>query len=86
MEIVVENVSCMLQDVANNIFPEMFHVTIDNANNHDDGKIPTLDLKVWVSKDNQILHQFYTKPVSFKGLVWSSSGLYIRINEEADSD
>ena len=53
----------------------MFSLTVDNMNNHPDGEIPIVDLKVWIDGDNHIHHEFYAKPMSYKGLVWASSGL-----------
>ena len=72
---VIDRTSTKLQSIANEIFPEMFKVTIDNQNNHEDGKVPILNLKVWIDKDNNIKHQFYSKPEANKGLVWWFSGI-----------
>ena len=33
---------------------------------HDDGKMPILDLKVWVNEKNVVKHEFYAKDVSSK--------------------
>ena len=71
----MEETTNRLQSAANNIFPVMFSLTVDNQNKHPDDKIPILDLKVWVDGDNQIKHEFYAKPMAYKGIVWTSSGL-----------
>ena len=74
-EEVVETTSYLLQSIANQIYPDMFTVTVDNCNNHEDGKLPILDLKVWLDEEQNLRHEFYSKPVSYKGVVWASSGL-----------
>ena len=53
--------------MANNIHP-MIQLDEDHQHNHQDGKLPILDLKVWVSEDksgNQRLRwQYYRKPMA----------------------
>lgn len=73
--LLLDEISTILQNTANQIFPGTFKVTIDNMNNHPDKKVPILDLKIWIDCDNHIHHKFYSKPMAYKGLVWASSGL-----------
>ena len=42
---------------------------------HDDGKMPILDLKVWVNESDIITREFYAKAVSSKSVIHSSSAL-----------
>ena len=65
-----------LQQLANNIFPGMFNVTVDYPSNNPDNKMPLLDLKCWIDPDtNKILHCFYRKPVYRQGVIRYDSGL-----------
>ena len=54
----------VLQKIANNIYKEI-QVTYDTPALHQDGRLPVLDLAVWVY-DNQIYHSFFKKEVSSK--------------------
>ena len=49
----------VLQDIANSI-DECIRVTYDTPENNDSGKLPVLDLEVWVH-NNVISHSFYKK-------------------------
>ena len=57
-------------------------IEIDVPSNHEDNKIPILDLKVWIETEeiggkvvNKILHEFYIKDVSSKFLVNANATL-----------
>ena len=47
-----------LREVANTIMPGMIQMVEDVPTNHDDSKLPILDLKSWVDPNNKILHTF----------------------------
>lgn len=53
----------------------MFRVVADLPSRYEDNKMPILDLKVWVNSNNMIMHEFYMKPVAYKGLIRSNTGL-----------
>ena len=54
----------VLQKIANNIYSEI-QVTYDTPASYQDGRIPVLDLAVWID-DNYIYHSFYKREVSSK--------------------
>lgn len=62
-----------IQTVANEIHPSI-RVTIDYPSKHPDGKLPVLDTKQWIEGGN-LLHTYYSKPMSNKYVVMASSAL-----------
>ena len=52
----------VLQEITNTI-EECIQLTFDTPEMNNNGKLPVLDLEVWVS-DNQVRHSFYKKEVS----------------------
>ena len=50
----------VIRDIANSI-DDMIKVSADFPSNHDDGKMPMLDIKVWKNPDDQINYIFYQK-------------------------
>ena len=74
------NISNRLKSIADQIFPNMFTVTVDFPTNHPDGKMPLLDLKVWVDHESNIIyHEHYRKPVSYRGIIWYESGIPMKM-------
>ena len=61
------------REVANTILP-CIQVEEDVPSAHMSGKMPVLDLEVWVDGD-QIRHQFFRKPVANTKLVLNKSAL-----------
>ena len=62
----------LFQSVANSIHPSI-EVEIDCPSRHHDGKLPILELKVWIEKrirdgesqgENRVLHEYYSKEIS----------------------
>ena len=49
----------------------------DYPSNHVDGKVPILDLKVWIS-ENKVLHEYYSKDVSSKSVISNKSAMPLR--------
>ena len=43
-----------------------------------DQKVPILDIKVWVTEENRIMHEFYSKPVSSKAVVDARSAMPLK--------
>ena len=61
-------------------------LTVDVPSNHEDGKVPILDLKVWVThiettngQKVMILHEHYTKEVSSKFVIHKNAALPIQM-------
>jgi hypothetical protein len=52
----------IIQDVANNIWPEI-QWTMDVPSNHEDGMMPMLDTQVCI-RDNQVVFEYYEKAVN----------------------
>ena len=75
LDILEKTTASRLQLLLNSIFPNMFKVTVDYPSNNPDNIMPLLDLKVWVDSNSKILHTFYRKPVSYKGVIQYDSGL-----------
>ena len=50
----------------------------DHPTRHEDGKVPILDLKVWIDERNRIVHEYYMKPVSSKAVVNHKSAMPLR--------
>ena len=71
----------LLKKMADSIFPGMFSVTTDFPCNNVDNKMPILDLKVWVDSTGTILHEYYRKPTSYRGVVQSKSGITYKMKE-----
>ena len=61
-----------LQDIANSIEPGI-EMEIDICENHDDKKIPMLDMKCWLDENGNAVYQHYEKPVSTKMIISSRS-------------
>ena len=66
------NVHCRWY-IANDIHSSI-QLEIDVPSNHNDGKMPILDLKVWLEEDVsnrkcQIMHEFYAHG-QLNGLLW----------------
>ena len=65
----------IIQAVANSI-DENIKVTFDVPSNHDDEKVPILDLKVNLNKDNRkIEYSFYKKPMAAKVVIMKNSAM-----------
>ena len=61
----------VVRDIANDI-DDMIKFTIDVPTNHSDGKMPVLDLKVWL-EDNKIRYTFYEKPMKSSKVIEKNS-------------
>jgi hypothetical protein len=61
----------VLRELANSITP-MVKMVEDYPSNHPTGRLPILDLEVWV-EDGTVNHQFYKKPVASKFVVSAQS-------------
>ena len=61
----------LIKSVANTITP-MIQMDEDYPSNHPTGRLPILDLEVWV-ENKRIHHQFYKKPMASRKLVQAKS-------------
>ena len=64
----------VLRDSMNDVF-SFLNLTIEIAEDFEDKKLPTLDLKVWMSLDNKILFEFYEKPMNTNMVLQRKSAL-----------
>ena len=66
----------IVRDIGNSIHPSI-QLEVDYPSNYEDGKMPLLDLKVWVQEggdgSSRIVHEFYTKDVSSKSVINAKS-------------
>ena len=67
----------LLKEVANQISP-MIEMKEDVSSNYPNGKLPILDLEVWV-EENTIFHSFYKKPMASRRVVFAKSALPTKI-------
>ena len=68
----------VIQKIANDI-NGMIQLTIDAPSKHEDGKMPVLDLKVWLSSDKEIEYIFYEKPMKSMLVIGKESALPFNI-------
>ena len=61
-----------LQEIANSIEPGI-EMEVDICENHEDRKIPILDMKCWIDGNGNAVYQHYEKPVSTKMIISSRS-------------
>ena len=57
------------------IIPEIVTMEVDAPTFHANGKLPILDLEVWVESGSKLMHSFYKKSVSSKKVVMARSAL-----------
>ena len=55
----------VFKEIGDTIHPSI-KLETDYPTNHEDGKVPILDLKIWVNEEGVILHEHYMKPISSK--------------------
>ena len=65
----------VVKDIANSI-DEMIVMTTDVPSTYEDGKVPTLDVKVWVEEtENKVFYEFYEKPMKNRLILSKSSAM-----------
>ena len=64
----------VIKDVANSIHP-MIQMEEDFPSNHEDDKIPILDLECWMDEAGTIRFQHYEKPMASKLILSANSAL-----------
>ena len=60
-------------EITNTIDPNI-KVTIDSPSCNSNGKVPILDIEVWV-ENNRINHSFYRKPIASQFLIMKRSAM-----------
>ena len=68
----------IIKDIANDV-DSMIQMTIDVPSRHDDKKLPVLDLKVWLSDDEQIYYMFYEKPMKSRFVMTKMSAMPMKM-------
>ena len=61
-------------ELANKVH-DMISFTFDTPHMNDDGKLPILDLKVYLTPENTLIHEFYEKPTRNLKVVLADSAL-----------
>ena len=67
----------LIQDIGNDIHSSI-QLEVDFPSSHEDGKMPILDLKVWIEKHEThtvIMHEFYSKEVASKNVINAKSAI-----------
>ena len=67
-----ERMANALIKIANGVM-ECVKMEADMPSKNEDGKLPILDMKVWMSKDGDIMFQHYEKPMSSKAVLHEES-------------
>ena len=67
-----ERIAKMLKVIANEVM-DGIEMESDFPTNNNDGKMPILDMKVWMSRENHILYQHYEKVVASKQIMNAQS-------------
>ena len=63
-----------VNEIANDVNP-MIRFTFDLPEKHQDKKLPVLDLKVWLSKTEELMYEFYEKPTKNAKTILASSAI-----------
>ena len=69
-----ERTMLVVRDIANSIDP-MIQMTVDFPSNHEDKKVPMLDVKVWMKENNELYYQFYEKPTKNRFVISKDSAM-----------
>ena len=66
-----------IKEVGNGIHGSI-QLEADYPSKYEDNKVPILDLKVWVNEENNVVHEYYMKPVSSKSVINSRSAMPLK--------
>ena len=64
----------VIKDIANSIH-DMIEFTVDVPSNYADGKMPVLDMKVWLNDISEIDFMFYEKSTKAQVVIGKDSAL-----------
>ena len=68
----------MIRETGNQIH-ESIQLEADHPSNHEDQKVPILDIKVWVETEgNHVMHEYYSKTVSSKAVIDEKSAMPLK--------
>ena len=67
----------VLRDIANSLDSNI-QMEADYPSQHESGRLPVLDLEVWIDVDNKIQHSFYKKSISSPYLILYRSAVSSR--------
>ena len=67
----------VIKDIANSVHP-MIQMEEDCPSNHNDGKMPILDLECWMDDEGIVRFQHYEKPMANKQVLSAKSALPIK--------
>ena len=62
----------VIKDMANSISPDL-QMTLDCPGPHNSGRMPVLDLEVWLDGTGEINYEFYRKPIRSEEVILNSS-------------
>ena len=71
----------LIKQIGNDIHPSI-QLEVDYPTKYPDGKMPILDLKVWIEqteRGSRILHEFYMKPMATKTVINARSAMSWRV-------
>ena len=63
----------LCREVANTILPNSVIMEEDSPSKHSGGKIPILDMEMWVNLEGYIVYQHYSKPMSSRSVIMARS-------------
>ena len=70
-----------------NSIDRMIQLEDDSPSRHDDGKLPILDIKVWIKDEEErgqkVMYQFYRKPMANPLLITARSAMPSRVKRTA---
>ena len=58
-----------------NSIHDSIQLEVDFPSNHTDGKVPIIDVKVWVDDGRKLMYEYYAKDVSSKSVLNAKSAL-----------
>jgi hypothetical protein len=70
----LERTRDILQQSMKNVY-EFLRMTMETGLDFSDGKLPTLDVKVWINEKNQVLYSFFEKPMVCNQVLQKSTAL-----------
>ena len=70
----LERTCDILKESMNKVF-SFLNFNIESALDFDDKRLPTLDFKIWVTTENQIMYTFFEKPTSSNQMLHRNTAL-----------
>ena len=57
------------------ILAGMMNLTMETGDDFQDGRLPTLDLNIWIGQNNKVLYIFFEKPMASKQTIQERSAM-----------